>query len=145
MTNRTYPGEGANVAQLIQMAHEYRLAARALLSNDNPARSHFSAPGRMLAIHAIELYLNALLIREGHKAVEIRGMHHDLSTRTTMAIAHGIKLRKLTEAHLNNLAENREYLVLRYDPGWKASVSQINRLISTLDEVARKISQKVLV
>ena len=139
---KIYPGEAASVAQLLHMADEYRLAAHALLSGEKPARSHFAAPGRMLAVHAIELYLNALLLHAGIKPGEIRGMHHDISARTTMVTAQGLKLRKLTEAHLKSLAGNREYLVLRYDPGWKASTSQVNRLISTLDEVAKKVAQK---
>lgn len=97
----------------------------------------------MLAIHAIELYLNVYLLHVGLKADEIRGMQHDLSARADLVVVKGLKLRKLTEAHLNNLAGNREYLVLRYDPGWKASASQINRLTATLDEIARKVAQKV--
>jgi hypothetical protein len=140
---KPYPGEAANVTQLLQLANEYCRAAHSLLTKDNSSPSHFAAPGRMLAIHAIELYLNVYLLHVGLKADEIRGMHHNLSTRAEMVIVKGLRLRKLTAAHLNNLVENREYLVLRYDPGWKASASQINRLTATLDEIAKKVVQKV--
>jgi hypothetical protein len=97
----------------------------------------------MLAVHAIELYLNALLLHEGLKPHEIRGMGHDLSARAKVAASKGLALRRLTESHLTNLVGSREYLVLRYEPGWKATVSQINRLTATLEELAKKVSSIV--
>jgi hypothetical protein len=143
VAKKPYPGDAANVSQLLQLANEYCRAAHSLLTTNNSSTSHFAAPGRMLAIHAIELYLNVYLLHVGLRADEIRGMQHDLSARGDLVVVKGLKLRKLTEAHLNNLAGNREYLVLRYDPGWKASASQINRLTATLDEIAKKVVQKV--
>jgi hypothetical protein len=71
-------------------------------------------------------------------------MNHDLSARAMLAASKGLKLRKLTDAHLAKLVGNREYLVLRYEPEWKATVSQINRLTATLDELAKKSASIIL-
>jgi len=98
------------------------------------------APGRLSAIHAIELYLNALLLFRGQETSRIRGLQHDLAARTEMAIANGLQLRKRTAEHLSAMAGNREYLVTRYGPEMTATISQINRLTATLDEVANKVS-----
>lgn len=94
----------------------------------------------MSAIHAIELYLNALLLFRGQETSRIRGLQHDLAARTEMAIANGLQLRKRTAAHLSAMAGNREYLVTRYGPEMTATISQINRLTATLDEVANKVA-----
>ncbi|MGE3371535.1 MAG: hypothetical protein AB7I79_22575 [Rhizobiaceae bacterium] len=98
------------------------------------------APCRLSAIHAIELYLNALLLFRGQETSRIRGLQHDLAARTQMAIANGLQLRKRTAEHLSAMAGNREYLVTRYGPEMTATISQINRLTATLDEVANKVS-----
>ena len=98
------------------------------------------APCRLSAIHAIELYLNALLLFRGQETSRIRGLQHDLAARTEMAIANGLQLRKRTAEHLSAMAGNREYLVTRYGPEMTATISQINRLTATLDEVANKVS-----
>jgi hypothetical protein len=55
-------------------------------------------------------------------------------------MASGLVLRKRTVAHLNKLTESREYLVTRYGPELSTSLSQINRLMATLEEVARKVT-----
>jgi len=38
------------------------------------------------------------------------------------------------------MAGNREYLVTRYGPEMAATISQINRLTATLEEVANKVT-----
>lgn len=68
-------------------------------------------------------------------------MQHDLAERTDLAIASGLRLRSRTAAHLNALAENREYLVTRYGPELSGTISQINRLEATLEEVSRKVTE----
>jgi hypothetical protein len=101
------------------------------------------APCRLAAIQAIELYLNALLLHIGHEASAIRGMQHDLAKRTDHATAAGLKLRKRTAQHLAAMVGSREYLVTRYGPEMTGTVSQINRLIASLEEVATKVTEIV--
>ena len=55
-------------------------------------------------------------------------------------MASGLKLRKRTAAHLIAMGESREYLVTRYGPEMTATVSQINRLVASLEEVAMKVT-----
>jgi hypothetical protein len=95
-------------------------------------------------MHAIELYLNALLLQQGHDAKRIRGMQHDLGARTQLAISGGLKLRARTAQHLALMVSNREYLVTRYGAEMTSTVSQMNRLTATLNEVAKKVSLTVL-
>lgn len=134
---RTYPGEGATGEDVLRLADEYRKAAEVL-------RKDPSVPGpcRLLAIHAIELYLNAFLLHAGQEHSRVRGMQHDLTTRALMVVARGLQLRKKTQEHLSAIHENREYLVTRYEPEMTA-VSQPNRLTATLEEVAKKVAEKV--
>ena len=133
-----YPGESATDKQILRLAEVYRKAAHVLLKQEPRGDPLSLAPCRLLAIHAIELYLNALLLHKGHKASDIRGMQHSLAERSKHAIASGLKLRKRTADHLAAMEENREYLVTRYSPEMTATVSQINRLTATLEEVANK-------
>jgi len=122
------------------LAEEYRKAAHLLLQLGRRGDPLSRAPCRLSAIHAIELYLNALLLFRGQETSRIRGLQHDLAARTQMAIANGLQLRKRTAEHLSAMAGNREYLVTRYGPEMTATISQINRLTATLDEVANKVS-----
>ncbi|WP_415914732.1 hypothetical protein [Rhodopseudomonas palustris] len=122
------------------MAEEYRKAAHVLLQLGRRGAPLSHAPCRLSAIHAIELYLNALLIIKGHERSQIRALQHDLAARTALAIASGLLLRKRTAAHLSAMTGNREYVVTRYGPEMAATISQINRLTATLDEVAAKVA-----
>jgi hypothetical protein len=101
------------------------------------------APCRLLAIHAVELYLNALLLYLGHEPSRIRKMQHDLAERAKLAITGGLQLRKRTAEHLSAMVGNREYLVIRYGTDMTATISQINRLTATLTEVAEKVTDKM--
>ncbi len=122
------------------LADEYRTAAQTLQMQGRKGHPLSRAPYRLAAIHAIELYLNALLLQRGQNASQIRAMQHHLSTRMDLAQASGLKLKKRTANHLQSLEANREYLVTRYGPEMTASISQINRLNATLDEVAKKVT-----
>ncbi|MEA3001285.1 MAG: hypothetical protein QOH81_73 [Sphingomonadales bacterium] len=135
-----YPGELATADDLRQLADEYRKAAHLLKPLGRRGVPISRAPLRLSAIHAIELYLNALLLHRGVEASCIRGMQHDLAKRSALATAGGLKLRARTEAHLNTLAKTREYIVTRYGPELSGAASQINRLTATLDEVAKKVT-----
>jgi hypothetical protein len=134
-----YPGEDAKPEEVLRLAGQYLLAANALLPLRQRGNPLSLAPFRLLAIHAIELHLNALLLAKGHQSTKVRGMQHNLAARTDIAIALGLVLRKRTAQHLRSLSETREYLVSRYDPGLSVT-SEINRLSATLNEVASKIS-----
>jgi hypothetical protein len=133
-----YPGELATPEQLQELADEYRKAALELQKLGRPGKPLTRAPFRLSAIHALELYLNALLLHSGHSPKQIRGMQHDLWARTELAVAAGLSLRIRTRAHLRKLSESREYLVTRYGPELAATASQVNRLTATLEEVSKK-------
>lgn len=137
-----YPGEGARPDEILRLADQYRLAAHALLPRRQRGNSLSLAPFRLLAIHAIELHLNAFLLEKGRPPTQVRGMQHNLAARTDIAVALGLILKKRTAHHLRSLSETREYLISRYDPGLSMT-SEINRLSATLDEVASKTSALV--
>lgn len=138
--DKPYPGELATPFQVRLLAQEYQRAAHALQQLGRRGEPLSRAPYRLSAIHSIEPYLNALLLAQGQEPTKIRGLQHDLATRTDLAIASGLKLRKRTAAHLRSVAETREYLVTRYGPEMSGTASQINRLTATLDEVAKKVT-----
>ncbi|HWT13491.1 MAG TPA: hypothetical protein VN231_12105 [Allosphingosinicella sp.] len=138
-----YPGEMAAPEQVLLLADEYRKAAHLLLQLGRPGGQLSRAPFRLVAIHAIELYLNALLLHRGHAPSQVRGLQHDLAQRAELAVAAGLKLRSRTAAHLTAIARNREYLVIRYGPELNGTSSQINRLTATLDELAKKVTKEL--
>lgn len=137
---RQYPGELASPQQIHALAEEYRRAATLLLQLGRPGKPLTRAPFRLSAIHAIELYLTALLLHCGYGPNQIRKMQHELWMRTERALDAGLRLRAKTTAHLQSLSQNREYLVTRYGPELAATASQVNRLTATLDEVAAKVN-----
>lgn len=137
--HRFYPGERASAAQILLLANEYRRSADSLLNGGRSGCVISWAPYRLVAIHAIELYLNAYLVAAGCRAGEIRAMQHDTAARAQFAAVANLQLRKRTSAHLQALSDHREYLVARYDPA-PATVSQLNRLQATLTEVAQKVA-----
>jgi hypothetical protein len=137
---KIYPGELATPQDIRRLAAEYQKAAHHLLELGRRGDPLSHLPCRLSAIHAIELYLSALLLYNGHKASRVRGLQHDLAARADLAITSGLKLRKRTIAHLQTMTGNREYLVTRYGPEMTDIVSQINRLTATLEEVAAKVT-----
>ena len=137
------PGDEATPQQVLELAHAYRLAAGVLLPTGRRRKPLSRAPYRLTAIQAIELYLNAFLMVRGLTAATLRGMGHDLALRSGLAADAGLKLRKKTVEHLKALSEAREYLIMRYGPELTGNGSPLNRLDSTLAEVASKASQIV--
>lgn len=129
-----YPGDGATVEQMRALADEYRKAAQ-ILRQERRSRSPF----RLTAIHAVELYLNAFLLMRGHKPALIRGWQHDLNKRAERAIKDGLRLRQRTSEHLSKLSSGQEYLASRYPPERSSTLSELNRLEATLEEVATKV------
>lgn len=137
--NNPYPGENAGADQLLLLADEYRQAAHTLLSQSRKGEPLSRAPSRLVAIHAIELYLNALLLHKGFDHVQVRALKHSLADKAGHALEYGLNLRNKTATHLITMTGSREYLVTRYGPEMTASVSEINRLTATLDEVGNKV------
>ena len=77
-------GEGAT-AEVVALAGEYRIAAQLLVQNGRPS-GQVRAPFRMVAIHAVELYLNILLDPVTARAV--RDLRHS-SARADLACSLG--------------------------------------------------------
>ena len=140
----TYPGSSASVEEIVHLAREYQMAARTLLLNARRGKPLSRAPARLCAIHAIELYLNAFLLSLGDTPEKIRSRRHDLAERARLALDNGLQLRKKTAEHLIRLSQDREYLVSRYGPELASTLSEVNRLIATLEEVAKKVQGVVL-
>lgn len=134
-----YPGALASPSEVLQLAREYHDAARLLATRGRRGQPISRAPYRLAAIHAVELYLNALLLHSGFDHSRVRGLQHDLATRTDLSLQCGLQLRKRTATHLRTMAAAREYLVSRYGPEFFSSLSQLNRLSATLNEVATKV------
>lgn len=137
-----YPGEAANAAEVVALANEYRIAAHLLVQNGRSGEPRSRAPFRMVAIHAVELYLNAFLLQSGHSAGYVRGLQHNLAARADLAVQLGLVLRKRTREHLHAMSQSREFLVTRYVPSG-TSLSEINRMQATLTEVAQKLSAAI--
>src|SRR3546814_18807119 len=95
----SYPGEIATAAQIKLLADEYRGGAHDLLSRGRKGQPSSWAPACMSPIHAIELYLNALLLHKGHAPAEIRGYQHDLATRAGLAAAKALRFRQRPPPH----------------------------------------------
>ncbi len=135
---RIYPGKQATAAQLLQLADEYHLAAVELAKLGRPGQPISRAPYRFAAIHAVELYLNALLRHFDRSPEDIRGLQHDLAKRMDWVGEKGLTLRARTEKHVRKMAEAREYQICRYGAEMMAGLSPTNRVDATLDQVAKK-------
>jgi hypothetical protein len=83
----SYPGAVATPSQVLSLAEEYRQAAHALLPTGRRRQPLSRAPYRLVAIHSLELHLNALLLATGHPTAKVRGLQHDFATRTELATA----------------------------------------------------------
>ncbi len=139
-----YPGSEATVEQFVGLADEYLAAAHSLLSQVSRKNSLSSAPARLCAIHAVEMYLNAFLIFHGSDHRQVRGFRHDLAQRAVMATEKGLRLRVKTQAHLLKIHDQREYLVVRYGPEQAGGLSGLNRMFATLNEISTKVRTALL-
>ncbi|MBB3289027.1 MULTISPECIES: hypothetical protein [unclassified Rhizobium] len=135
-----YGGSPASVRDILNLATQYQDAANKL-GKGSSKPSHL--PLRLLSLHAIELYLNAFLLAKGVEAATIRSLRHDLSQRSRIASEAGLVLRKRTMAHLAALYSSNEYHVSRYAPERASTLSQVTRVLATLDELSRKV-RKIL-
>ena len=131
-----YPGKAADVRDILDLAARYRDAANTL-GEGMSKLNHL--PRRLLALHSIKLYLDALLLANGPGRQTICSFEHDLNERTRIAMDLGLVLRKRTAAHLATLSSSREHLAVSYGPETTATLSQINRVMATLDELSLKV------
>lgn len=121
------------------LADHYRRAAVLLRESGQRGNPMSWAPFRLVAVHAIELYLTAFLLHRGMGAEEVRQqMGHHLGKRADAARAAGLILRQRTYEHLVSLSSSKEYRVSRYQPSGLDTASELNRLTATLDEVTHK-------
>ena len=130
---------------MLLLADEYRKAAATLLPTGRRGKPLSRAPYRLVAIQAVELYLNALMLSRGRPSSEVRGLHHNLGARAEFAISNGLALRRATIIHLKDLSQSREYVSSRYAPEMTGSLSQLNRLAATLTEVGDKVAKAMKV
>ena len=72
-----FPGSEATPVEICRLANVYRMAANRLLTEGRSKDPITWAPGRLCAIHAVELYLNAFLLHMKHEPSEIRGFRHN--------------------------------------------------------------------
>ncbi|MEZ2224311.1 hypothetical protein [Rhizobium sp. RCC_161_2] len=129
-------GNSVSVRDTLNLATQYQGAANRLgkgLAKPN------QLPRRLLALHAMELYLNAFLLAKGVDPRKIAGLRHDLGEQAQIASEAGLLLRKRTMAHLVILSESDEYHVIRYAPNRASKLSQMNRVMATLDELSLKV------
>jgi hypothetical protein len=136
-----FPGDFATPKDLLRLAEEYKKAASLLMEMGKSGKPLSRAPYRLVAIHAIELYLNTFLLKSGYDAAGIRSLKHDLGKRAQIALENKLILKKKTFEHIKSLSQNREYLVTRYEPEMP-SMSQVNRLEATLKELAEKVAEE---
>ena len=137
-----YPGEMATPAEIVALAYQYWRAAEVTVQLFTKGQPCSSSPFRLLSIHSIELYLNALLRASGEPAATVRGMQHNLARRLELIDKYGLVLRKRTRAHLAAISDSREYLSSRYAAEAEQR-SQMNRLQATLNEVREKVHQRL--
>lgn len=142
-TSNSYPGSSATPAGLLLLAGEYRQAAGLLMGNGRKGVAASYAPFRLNAIHAIELYLSSFLLSVGEPPEAIRALGHDLAARSERAVLRGLVLRQRTILHMRSLSGAREYLVSRYAVELLSSMSQLNQLSATLEEVASKVTRRM--
>lgn len=138
-----YPGETATAGQILHLARAYHDAAQSLWEGGCRKHTIARAPLHLTAIHAIELYLNALLVHTDMEPAKVRAFKHCLENRADQAIQVGLKLGTKTRAHLVSMSDNREYLVVRYEPDLKETMSNISRLMATLNEVSKEVTLRI--
>ncbi len=116
-----YAGEAGGARGVLKLAKQYQDAANKL-GEGSPKSSQI--PRHLLALHAIELYLNAFWLAKGVDLPTIRGLRHDLGERVRIASEAGLVLRKRTVTHLGMLSASNEYHIVRYAPSLRPHCSR---------------------
>lgn len=143
-TSAFYPGSEASVEDLIGLADSYYSAGCSAWTQADPKDPLSFAPVFLCTIQAVEIYLSAFLIFHGVDRRHVRGLQHDLARRTTMAHERGLCLRAKTQAHLQRITDERDYLVVRYGPEQISGLPQPNRMFATMKEVSTKVRRAIL-
>lgn len=136
-----YPGDEATAVDIGALAKAYHDSAIVLMSAARKGRPLTRAPAHWCALQAIELYLSMYLRRAGVENGDLRAHNHNLDSMCSDAEGQGLVLRERTRDHLRRTAEMREYLVSRYAPEQVGSLSEVTRLLATLEEIARKTAE----
>ena len=132
--------DAATVAErLLLLAQTFHEAAGQLLAGGRAV----GAPGRVCAIHAIELYLSAFLAQGGMAEADIRRMGHDLASREAAVTQRGLRFKQRTAAHLAAMTREREYVALRYRRIRADALAPESRMLATLNEVSQKVRRSV--
>ena len=138
-----YPGADARAEEVIRLANHYRGAANDLLRLVEEKGARRVAPCRLCAVHAIELYLNAFLLKLGHPP------ERHPRQRPRPRRAGGARQRRRSRAPAADGDPPGD------DDAMAASISccattrawprlaPLNRLWATLDEIARKVTSAV--
>lgn len=126
----------ASFCDILVLATQYKEAATKL-GETLPKSNHL--PRRLLALHAIELYLIAVLLAKGFDWKTVHSLQHDLAEQTRLAVKAGLVLRNHTMAHLATLSSSRDYHIVRYAPELMNTLSQANRVTATLEEISKKV------
>jgi hypothetical protein len=129
-----YPGKAAGVRGILNLATQYQDAASKLGEGSSKPNQ---APWRLLALQ--------FLLAKGLNPTTICGFQHDLGERTRIASEAGLVLRKRTVVHLATLSASNEYHVIRYAPELTSTLSQVNRVMATVDELSRKVRKALRV
>jgi hypothetical protein len=133
-----YQDTSITAEQTLVLSRQFEEAAMAY---PKAAKGLAWSPYRWMAIHALELSFNALLLHNCLDAKEVRGMQHDLLARLNLATSFGLKLRQRTAQHIAVLTETREYVLHRYVPAKSLTSSQLNRVFATTHEVGKKVEK----
>ncbi len=127
----------------LKLAGEYKKAAGMLYAAAQKTNPLSLAPWRLLAIHAIELYLNAYLVSKGSDQNTLKSIPHNFGRRAKLALGSKLVLKKKTIDHLTSMTAKREYVIARYGPGTKDENSELNRLTATLEEISSKVAAAI--
>lgn len=136
------PGDNADPRDVLALANQYRSAFENLRRPKGAAAKALIAPAHLCAIHAIELYLHALLRQEGTPYSTLRDHHHKLSDMATYERVAELNLRTKTIEHLKTMTDSREYVVVRYAPEMKHKRSNPTQVEATLNDIADKVIER---
>jgi hypothetical protein len=103
-----------------------------------------SAPVRLLLLHSIELYLNALL----HNAGVEHEPNHKLHDRYKLATQQGLKLHATMGVLLKEIQKHEEYRVVRYTPitpklATKPKLSELDQLEKILRQIQSSLPKEL--
>jgi HEPN domain-containing protein len=139
-----YPGDHIDGVALLGMAKSYHEAADRLRAALTPCKNGDYAPWRLLALHAIELYLSAAMLRHDHDMAVVRSSSHDLEKKLNLLLKDGMRFSEKTCHVLRLVSQDRHYVRARYAPDMVKEMMPITRLNAALSDVAALMSRQVV-